>query len=169
MTCRVEDQVHGTLVSLDEDATVEQAAKRMAAHNASSLVVTRDGNVVGLFTEQDLLRRVVSEGRVPSEVNLGEVSSRNLISISADSNCLRAIAMMQSHRCRRLMVYRGQRFIGVVNLTDLAHAIAQRGRGKDLVVNTMGIVTVAVAVGVIAVLLFQLPEMMRLAGNLSAR
>lgn len=126
MTCRVEDQVHGPLVSLDEEATVQQAAERMAAHKAGSLVVTHDGKVVGLFTEQDLLRRVVSVGRVPSEVTLAEVCTRDLISISGESDCLRAIARMQSHRCRRLMVYRGESLVGVVNLTDLAHAIAQQ-------------------------------------------
>jgi hypothetical protein len=67
------------------------------------------------------------------------------------------------------MVYDRQRFVGIVNLTDLAHALAQGPRGKDLVVNTMGLVTAVVAVGVIAVMLFQLPDMLQLAGTLSGR
>ena len=62
MACRVGDQVFGTLVSLDEAATVMAAAERMAAEKVGSLVVTRGDQVVGLFTEQDLLRRVVAAG-----------------------------------------------------------------------------------------------------------
>lgn len=167
MACRVGDQVYGTLVSLDEAATVMAAAERMAAEKVGSLVVTRGDQVVGLFTEQDLLRRVVAAGESPAETTLGAVCTRNLISIAADSDCLRAIAKMQAHRCRRLMVYDRERFMGIVNLTDLAHALAQGPRGKDLVVNTLGVVTVAVAVGVIAVMLFQLPDMLQLADTLS--
>lgn len=169
MACRVGDQVQGTPVSLDEGASVLEAARRMAAQRVGSLVVTREGRVVGLFTEHDLLSRVVAEERPPGEVTLGDVCTRDLIAIGADSDCLRAIAKMQAHRCRRLMVYDRQRFVGTVNLTDLAHALAQGSRGKDLVVNTMGVVTVAVAVGVIAVMLFQLPDMLQLAGTLSGR
>lgn len=169
MTCRVEDWVDRTLVSADEGATVQEAVERMAAHAASFLLVTRQGALVGLFTEQDLLRRVVGKGLAPGSVNVGEVCTRNLISIAADSNCLRAIATMQAHRCRRLVVYHGQQLLGVVNLIDLAHAVAHRGRGQDLLVNVMGLVTVTVAVGVIAVLLAQLPEVVQFVGGLNGR
>ena len=126
MTCRVEDRVDRTRVTLDEAATVQEAAERMAAREAGSLLVTRQGSVVGLFTEQDLLRRVVGRGLNPGSVTLGEVCTRDLISIAADTHCLRAIAKMQAHRCRRLVVYRGQRLIGVVNQNDLAHALTRR-------------------------------------------
>lgn len=133
------------------------------------LLVTRQGTVVGLFTEQDLLRQVVGQRLVPGSVTLGEVCTRNLVSIAADTRCLSAIAKMQARRCRRLVVYRGRRLIGVVNLTDLSHALTRRGRGHDLVVNTLGLVTVVVAVGMIAVILRQLPEMVQFAGGISRR
>ncbi len=169
MTCSVEGQVQTRLVSLDERVSVQQAAELMTERMVGSLVVTRDDDVVGLFTEQDLLRRVVADGRVPAEVTLGEVCTRDLIAISADTDCLRAIAKMQANHCRRLLVYRGQRFLGVVNLTDLAHALTQKGRGQNFVVNVFGVVTLAVAVAVIAILLFKLPEMMQLSSNFDPR
>ena len=156
-------------MTLDEAATVQEAAECMAAREASSLLVTRQGTVVGLFTEQDLLRRVVGRGLNPGSVTLGEVCTRNLVSIGADTRCLRAIAKKQAHRCRRLVAYRGQRLIGLVTLTNLVHALARQGRGHDLVVNTLGLVTIAVGVGVIAVLLLPLPEMVQFAGGVSRR
>ena len=165
MSCRVIEQVRSDLLSLDEGASVQDAAELMASRGEGFLVATREGKVVGLFTEQDLLRRVVGEGRDAARVTLGEVSTHDLVAVDADCECLRAIAKMQAHRCRRLLVYRGARFLGVVNLSDLAHAMAKRGDGKDLVANAFGLVTVALAVGVIAAMLFQLPEMMQLAAN----
>jgi CBS domain-containing protein len=168
MACRVEDQIRGTLLSLDEETSVRDAAERMASHGLGFLVVTREGSVAGLFTEQDLLRRVVGEGRDPDLVLLKEVSTRDLVSVDAGCDCLRAIAKMQAHGCRRLLVYRRQRLLGVVGLTDLANAVARQGSGRDLLVNAVGLVTVALAVGVIAVMLLQLPEMMQLAGSLGA-
>jgi signal-transduction protein with cAMP-binding, CBS, and nucleotidyltransferase domain len=160
--------MEGTQVSLDEGASVREAAERMAAARTGSLTVLREGAVVGLFTEQDLVRRVVAAGLTPAETQLGSVCTRNLISVPAECNCLRAIATMRLHRCRRLLVYRGGTFLGVATLTDLAHAIARQGGIKDTLASAFGLVTVAVAVGVIALLLFQLPEMMELGGHLGA-
>ena len=168
MSCRVVEQVCDDLLSLDEGASVQEAAELMASRGQGFLVATREGKVVGLFTEQDLLCRVVGEGRDPAATTLGEASSRELVAVDADCECLRAIAKMHAYHCRRLLVYRGARFLGVVTLSDLANAVAERGNGKDRIVNAFGFVTVALALGVIAAMLFQLPEMMQLAGGLSA-
>lgn len=169
MSCRIDTLIREAVASLEEDATVQQAAELMVQRNLGSLVVTRGGEVVGLFTERDLLRRVVGAGRSPNELAVGDVCTRSLVSIAHDRTCHAAVEKMQANLCRRLLVYRGQRFIGLVNLTDLAHAMAAKGRGKDLVVNALGAFTLAVAVGVIAMLLFQLPEMLQLAERVTAR
>jgi len=169
MSCKVDALVRESVASLNEDATVQQAAELMAQRNLGSLVVTRDGEEVGLFTERDLLRRVVGLGRDPRALSVGDVCTRNLVSISHDKDCRAALETMQAHRCRRLLVYRGQYFVGLVTLTDVAHEMAGKGRGKDLVVNAMGAVTLVVAVFVIAMLLFQLPEMLQFAERVTGR
>ena len=57
-----------------------------------------------------------------------------------------------------------------MKLTDLAHALAQHGRqGKDLLVNALGFATIGAAVGVIALLLLQLPDMLNLVDRVSTR
>ncbi len=167
MSCSVADLVHESIVSLEEHANVQQAAALMAQHKVGSLVVTSEGRVAGLFTERDLVWRVVGPGKDPSAVVLADVCTRNLLSVPYDSKCLAAMAKMQAHRCRRLLVFRGNQFLGLVSLTDLAHAIAGKRRGNDLVVNILGAITLAVVVGVIAMLLFQLPEMLQLADRIS--
>jgi CBS domain-containing protein len=169
MACTIDSLVHESVVALDEAAPVQDAAELMARRNVGSLVVTRGGDVVGLFTERDLLRRVVGAGQDPKALRLGDVCSRDLVSVSHDSSCRSAVHKMQANFCRRLLVYRGAEFLGLVNLTDVAHAMADSGRGRDLLVNALGAITLAVAIGVIAMLLFQLPAMLRLAEQVTAR
>lgn len=169
MRCTVEELVTEVALTLDENASVQQAAELMAGRDLGSLVVTRDGRVSGLFSEADLLRRVVGAGRDPALVTVGEVCTRNLVSVPYDSECLRAIAKMQAHRCRRLLVFRGEQLVGLVHITDLAHAMADRGRRKDLLVNVVGTVTLAVAISVIVMLVYEFPDMLRLAEGVLAR
>lgn len=168
MACKIESLIHEAVASLEESASVRQAAELMAQRNVGSLVVTRDGQVVGLFTERDLLRRVVGAGREPGALLLGEVCTRDLVSASHDSTCRSAVEKMHANLCRRLLVFRGHRFVGLVSLTDVAHAMAHKAGRKDLLVNTLGAITLAVIVGVIAMLLLQLPEMLQFAGRVTA-
>jgi signal-transduction protein with cAMP-binding, CBS, and nucleotidyltransferase domain len=165
--CKVQDLVRETIASLDEEATVQKGAELMAGRGLGSIIVTRDGEVVGLFTERDLLKRVVAAGRDPGATTLGEVCTRNLVSVEHDCGCRQAVQKMQAHACRRLLVHRGGRFVGLVKMTDLAHAMAANGRRTDYLVNAMGGVTLTVVVVVIAMLLFQLPAMIELVSQVS--
>ena len=169
MSCTVEALIHESVASLDEEASVQQAAALMAERQLGSLVVTQKARVVGLFTERDLLQRVVGVGRDPGQTRLGDVCTRDLVSIPHDRDCRTALETMQAHRCRRLLVYRGAHFVGLVLLTDVAHKMAERDRGKDFLVNALGTVTLAVAVFVIVMLLFQLPEMLQFAERVTTR
>jgi len=169
MRCTVEELVSEVAVTLDEGASVAQAAAVMAERDLGSLVLTRNGRVSGLFTESDLLKRVVGRGLDPAAVKVGEVCAHNLVSIPYDSECLRAISKMQAHKCRRLLVFRGDQLLGLVHITDLAHAMANKGRRKDFLVNLVGAVTLALAIGVIAMLIYEFPDMLRLAERVLAR
>lgn len=169
MACRIEGLIRREVPLLDEQVSVLEGARRMAERNVGSLVVTRQGQVVGLFTEQDLVRRVVGRGRRPEEVRLGEVCSENLITIEHDATCIKAVAKMEAHGCRRLVAYRRGEYLGLVKLTDMAHALADDGRkGKDVLLNALGMATIGAAVGVIILLLSQLPSMLQLADRVSS-
>jgi signal-transduction protein with cAMP-binding, CBS, and nucleotidyltransferase domain len=165
VSCKVEELIRGEVPSLEEATTVRDAARVMATRNLGSCVVTRDGQVVGLFTERDLLTRVVAEGHNPSELSLGEVCSRDLIRVDYDSSCREAVMKMRARLSQRVLVYRGQRFLGVVKLPDLAYAMASRRWQKDMLVNAIGAVTLSIVVAVIALLLIQLPELVNFLGR----
>jgi len=166
MACRIERFVRREVPLLDAQTSVLDGARLMAERNVGSLVVTRDGRVAGLFTERDLLRRVVGLGRQPEQVQLGEVCSEELVTIEHDATCVRAVAKMESHGCRRLVAYRRGEYLGLVKLADMAHALAEDGRkGKDVLLNVLGFATIAAAMGVIVLLLSQLPSVLQLVGQ----
>jgi CBS domain-containing protein len=166
MACKIDSLVTESVATLDEHATVQTAAELMAALRVGSVVVTGAGGVTGMFTERDLVRRVVAVSLDPRQVTLGEVCSRDLVSISADSSCHRAVIKMRTHACRRLLVFRGERFKGIVKLTDVANAMADQRRQKDVLMNLVVAGTLAVACSVIATLVYHLPQMWRLAEHL---
>jgi predicted transcriptional regulator len=169
MACKIEGLIRREIPLLDENKSVLDAARLMAERNVGSLVVTRDGAVTGLFTERDLLMRVVGIGLKPEEVPLGEACSESLITIEHDATCLKAVATMAAHGCRQLVAYGRGKYLGLVKLTDMAHALAEDGRkGKDRLVNAVGMVTLGAAVGVIVLLLTQLPSMLQLADRLTS-
>ncbi|KOR31513.1 hypothetical protein TI04_00480 [Achromatium sp. WMS2] len=163
MSCIVADFVREVLVILDEQTLVTEGVRLMTAQNMNSVVVTRDGGVIGVFTDQDLTRRVVFRGLNPAEVTLGEVCSRGLVSISSRASCREAILKMRANQCRRLLVYRDGKFIGLVKLPDIANAIANQSSRKDWLPNLFVWMTVTLAIGVIIMLLFLLPDLINIA------
>jgi len=163
MACRIDKLVVETISSLECDTDVQTAAAYMSERDLGSLVVTDAGRVVGLFTERDLLKRVVGAGKDPAALKLGEVCTRNLISIAHDSHCADAIRLMRVNRCRRLLVYRNDHLLGLVKMHDLADALADHGGGKNLLVNLVGGLTLAVVLAVIGMLISHMSDVMQLA------
>lgn len=167
MQCKIDSLVQEAVASMDESETVQRGVAMMADRNTGSLVVTAQSRVIGLFTERDLISRVVGVGKEASELTLGEVCTRNLYSISGDSSCQDAIRKMHGNACRRLLVYHGERFLGLVNMQDVANALAVRSNRNNLLINIVSGVTLAAAVGMITLLLYNLPNMVQLAGTVS--
>jgi len=162
MTCRVAEYVRENLPMFEEETPVIEVVQQMCERQVTSAVVTRGGEVVGIFTEVDLMKRVVNAGRDPTELSVGEVCTRQLVSIEADSACHTAVLKMRSNGCRRLLVYRGSRFLGLVKIQDLALAMASASRQSSLFINVIVWAILALVFGVIAMLILQLPEVVDL-------
>jgi CBS domain-containing protein len=72
---------------------------------------------------------------------------------------------MRRNRCRRLLVYRNDNLQGVINMPDVANALAEYSSGKNLLVNLVGGITLVVVLAVIGMLISYIPDMMQLAGR----
>lgn len=167
MGCKVESLTNEHVVSLEGDKTVREGAALMASNQAGALVVTEGERVVGLFTERDVLNRVVAEGLDFDNTTLAEVCSRDLVGIDHDSSCQEAAHKMEVNQCRRLLVYRYGRFAGMVGLQQIAHELARQGAGRNRFADVFVGMTVVTVLIIIGLLLSQLPSMLRLGGHIS--
>lgn len=162
MACQVSEYVRENLPQVEEETPILEVVRKMCERQVASAIVTRSGEVVGLFTEGDLMKRVVNTGRDPAGLSVGEVCTRQLVSVGADTPCHTAVLKMRANGCRRLLVYRGSRFLGLVKIQDLALAMATATRQHSSFSNVIVWATLALVVGVIVMLLLKLPEMVAL-------
>jgi CBS domain-containing protein len=108
-----------TLYSVDEDQSVAEVAHAMAELRVGAILVLRGGELRGLFSERDLLKRVVVEGRDPRTTLVGDVMTRELATISHEASFEEAMQMMYDCGCRHLPVMREDRVVGMVSMRDL--------------------------------------------------
>ncbi len=105
------------------DDTVLQVINYMCERNVGAVAVKDKDEVAGIFTERDLMHRVVREGLNPSEVLVRDVMSSDIISIGLDDEIQKAKAMMHQHGVRHLLVLgKGGQFKGLVSMRDMVEA-----------------------------------------------
>jgi CBS domain-containing protein len=106
------------LVMLPSSATVREAAICMSERQVGAVLVTRDGALEGIFTERDLLHRVVAPGRDPNGTHLVEVMTKNPDTIEADDYAIQALSRMSERGYRHLPVLDQGRLVGIVSRRD---------------------------------------------------
>jgi CBS domain-containing protein len=106
--------------SIGTSASVVEAARLMREGHIGSLPVTEDERLVGMITDRDITTRVVAESAAPETTSVGEVYSRDLISVEPDHDLEEALELMARHQVRRLPVVENGRLVGVVAQADIA-------------------------------------------------
>ena len=113
------DYAERSIVVLEEETSVADAAKQMRNNGVMSVLVSRAGSCVGIVTEKDLLYRVVAENRGPFKTVLKNVMSTPLITIDAEAPLQDAIMLMRAKFVRRLPVTSGDKVIGLLTLRSI--------------------------------------------------
>ena len=90
--------------SIDPNSTVLEATHKMNQHKLGALIVMSQGRVAGMFTERDVLRRVVGELRNPAETKVGEVMTTEVICCPPQTDLDEVGAIMQQRRIRHIPV-----------------------------------------------------------------
>ena len=109
----------GEVLEIDADASVFEAVERMVEKNVGSLLVTEAGEITGIVTERDYLRRVTLEGREERETPVREIMSSPLIVVTPDTTIDECMALMTDRRIRHLPVVEDGTVVGVVSIGDL--------------------------------------------------
>ena len=121
------------LITIDEDSTVLDAAKKMAEGNRGSILVSRKGEIIGILTERDLLRKVVAKGRDPASSRVKEFMTSPPITIGHDRPLREAIELMNRKHLRRMLVTENGKIVGIFTIRDvLSHTRMCLYCGKEI-------------------------------------
>lgn len=106
--------------SMRASASVQEAAEFMAAKNVGAVCVVDDaGKLLGVFSERDVLRRVLIQHRDPATVKVGDVTSDLRAVIRCDETPHQALERMELIGTRHLPVVDGERWVGMLSMRDL--------------------------------------------------
>ena len=107
------------ILKIDGSSTVFEAIKKMVEVNVGSVLVTDGGEVVGIMTERDYLRRVTLEGRTDKEALVSEIMSAPIIYVTPETSIDECMALMTDRRIRHLPVVEDDQVVGVVSIGDV--------------------------------------------------
>ena len=103
-------------------ASITDAARLMSAHHIGALPVLDNDRLVGIFTERDVLTRIVAAGRNPETTLVGDTMSTELVVADVDESYEVCLARMQQAHVRHLLALQDGRLAGIVSLRDLMAA-----------------------------------------------
>jgi CBS domain-containing protein len=107
------------LIYVQPDTTVHEASAMMARARIGAVVVLDNGKLVGIFTERDLLGRVIVPGLDPRLTRISEVMTSNVVVANASDSCEECLEKMKKVGCRHLPIVEDDDLIGIISIRDL--------------------------------------------------
>lgn len=107
-----------TVLGAPPGQTVREAARRMAQQRVGSLLIIEGGALTGIFTERDMLNRVVAADLDPDSTTLAQVMTKNPQTINADRPVSHALHMMYEGCFRHMPVLENGKPVGMVSIRD---------------------------------------------------
>jgi CBS domain-containing protein len=105
--------------SVPPEATALEAAVLMNEHKIGALIVLDGERVVGMFTERDILRRIVAEERAAEQTRVGDLMTKEVICCTPQTALEEARVAMKNRRIRHLPVVEDDRLLGMISIGDL--------------------------------------------------
>lgn len=118
----VKEIMHGTTL-VGFNSSVREVAKLMKEKEIGSVMVEIAGEIKGIVTERDILKRVVAEGRDANETRVMDIMTRQLITIPSKASLIDAAQLLSKYNIRRLPVEENGKIIGIVTARGIAKAI----------------------------------------------
>ena len=122
MSCVSDIVCQRDLFNVEEHQSVAEVARKMAdLHIGAIMVFDRGHQLRGVFSERDLMKRVVLECRDPERTPVGSVMSTVVVAIDEKATLEQAMESMQSNNCRHLPVTRDGKVVAFLSMRDLMH------------------------------------------------
>jgi len=121
----VKDFMNENVITVDLSKTVFDAAVLMSENERACLVVMDEKTPIGIVTERDFVRRVVSQ-KTPLDAKISEIMSKPLIIIHPDSSLRDAARLMVNNKIRRLPVVKEKKLVGILVVSDFARQLSKK-------------------------------------------
>ena len=123
----------GGIETVPPQATLAEAAKKMASQDIGSLPVCSDRKVMGIITDRDITVRAVARGMDPNRTRVEEVMTRDVLCCPSDAEVEAACELMERRQVRRLLVTGDDETpVGIVSLGDIALCLRESQSGELL-------------------------------------
>ncbi len=121
MASKVREIMSKKVVKLDAKSPVLEAARMMANEDIGAVIVEDSGRPCGIVTDRDIVVRAIAAGKAPDQAKLGDICSKQLLTLSPDDDLDRAVELMRDKAVRRVPVIdKKGTTVGIVSLGDLA-------------------------------------------------
>ena len=122
---------HGFLFTVQRNAMVAEATRMMAANNIGIVAVLDGDRLAGVFSERDIVRKVVDRGLDPARTPVAGVMTSRLVVADADEDYQSAMHKMDQANIRHLPVVSGERLLSMLSVRDLMR-VAIEDRGAEI-------------------------------------
>lgn len=119
-----------TLTVIEPGLNVRAAAQRMAERNIGAVAVVDSGRLAGIFSERDLMSRVVARGLNPDDTTVDLVMSKELVVAQSGDDVDDALQKMHSIRARHLPVVDDGKLVGMISIRDLLELDDEQQRAR---------------------------------------
>jgi len=123
----VKEIMTSDVVTVDIKSDVSKLASKMLACNVGSVIVTDKNQPVGIVTERDIVRKIVSKNLKPDEISIKDLMTTPLITIPSTEDVTDIMHKMVKLEIRRLPVVENGKLVGIVTDTDLIAISAEMG------------------------------------------
>jgi CBS domain-containing protein len=125
----IEEIMHKDVVTASPEETVEAVVRRMRDSAVGAALIVEDGALKALFTERDLVTRVVGDGRDPARTRVLDASTEQVVSVSPDAPIRTCAEALKNRKARHLPVVEDGRPVGIVSARDFFEILADRLEG----------------------------------------
>ena len=126
----VRDVMTAGPTAVSPSTPVREAARLMSKEDVGPLPVVEEERLVGIVTDRDLVIRVLAQDRNPESTTVGEVASKDVVTVQPDEDLDRALQLMAHNQIRRVPVVENERLVGILAQADIARRAEAEKTGE---------------------------------------
>jgi CBS domain-containing protein len=111
--------------TIEPETTVYEALRKMAGQNVGALLVVKEDQVKGVFSERDYARKIILSGKTSKNSLVGELISDKTYYVKPTTSTTECMQIMTDHRVRHLPVLENDKLVGIVSIGDIVSMIIQ--------------------------------------------